>query len=252
MRDFVHASIASEFKITIDNDCKHVAGLDVQQNGNRTYTLRQDGASVDLFDGHVPNWRDLDPYSLPETPMSSVSRMAPLTAAQQARSDILCSAKEIKDVQSQLGSINWLTLTQPDLLFGYKAKAPTATKATAPDQDEIMRISIMLYMIRMFKIDDLGLTIGGTLGVQLYATVDTSFACHPDMKSHTGGTIHHLGPQYGAFSAFSKSSPSRRIQLLPLKPEAWEGTDMITARRVLPLRFYLEELLFILSSSQAG
>ena len=61
---------------------------------------------------------------------------------------------------------------------------------------------IMLYMVRMFKLDNLGLTIGGTLGAQLYATVDTSFACHPDMKSHTGGTIH-LGPQYGAFSAFS-------------------------------------------------
>jgi len=236
MRDFVHASIASEFKITIDNDCKHVAGLDVQQNGNRTYTLRQDGASVDLFDGHVPNWRDLYPFSLPETPMSSVSRMAPLTAAQQARSEILCSPKEIKDVQSQLGSINWLTLTQPDLLFSYKAKAPTATKATAHDQDEIMRI--MLYMIRMFKIDNLGLTVGGTLGVQLYATVDTSFACHPDMKSHTGGTIH-LGPQYGAFSAFSEK---QSIQTDSTPASEGVGGHMIS-RRVLPLRYYLEELL---------
>jgi hypothetical protein len=236
MRDSVHASIASEFKITIDNDCKHVAGLDVQQNGNGTYTLRQDGASVDLFDGHVPNWRDLDPYSLPETPMSSVSRMAPPTAAQQARSDIPCSAKEINDVQSQLGSINWLTLTQPKLVFSYMAKAPTATKATAHDQDEIMRI--MLYMVRMFKIDNLGLTIGGTLGVQLYATVDTSFACHPDMKSHTGGTIH-LGPQYGAFSAFSEK---QSIQTDSTPASEGVGGHMIS-RRVLPLRFYLEELL---------
>jgi hypothetical protein len=87
-------------------------------------------------------------------------------------------------------------------------------------------------------IDNLGLTVGGTLGVQLYATVDTSFACHPDMKSHTGGTIH-LGPQYGAFSAFSEK---QSIQTDSTPASEGVGGHMIS-RRVLPLRFYLEELL---------
>ena len=31
MRDFVHKSIGDNFKITIDLECKHIAGLDVQQ-----------------------------------------------------------------------------------------------------------------------------------------------------------------------------------------------------------------------------
>ena len=37
MREFVHASIGTAFEITIDNEVKHVAGLDIQQNDNNTY-----------------------------------------------------------------------------------------------------------------------------------------------------------------------------------------------------------------------
>ena len=46
MREFVHAQISAVFDITIDNEVKHVAGLDVEQNGNGTFTLRQDGHCV--------------------------------------------------------------------------------------------------------------------------------------------------------------------------------------------------------------
>jgi hypothetical protein len=56
-RQFVHASIGEAFDITIDNDVKHVAGLDDQVNNNNTYTLRQGGHCVDLFDSWVPKLR---------------------------------------------------------------------------------------------------------------------------------------------------------------------------------------------------
>ena len=82
MRDFVHATLAADFKMTFELVVKHVAGLDVQENYNGTTTLRQDGGCEDLFDSWQPDWRTIPREQLPKTPMSSVSRLAPLSPAQ--------------------------------------------------------------------------------------------------------------------------------------------------------------------------
>jgi hypothetical protein len=202
MRDFVHNLIGSEFKIVIDNECKHIAGLDIQQNSNNSTTLRQDGACENLFDTWFPEWKTVDPISLPSTPMSSTSRAAPLSPPQQLAANILLPPEDITKIQSQLGSLNWLTHTWPDILFAYKEKAPCATRASQHDANEILRI--IKYMVRMYRTNNYGLTIGGSLGVQLLGTVDTSYACRPDLKSISGGTIH-MGPEFGSFYSFSSS-----------------------------------------------
>jgi hypothetical protein len=235
MREFVHASIGETFDITIDNEVKHVAGLDVEQNGNNTYTLRQDGHCVDLFDSWVPEWRDIPLEDLPDTPMSATSRTVPLSHAQQARANVKCTPDQINDVQSQLGSLNWLTHTWPDILFPYKIKSSIATKATKHDMVELQRI--MRFMVKMYRTDDYGLTIGGSVGVQLFGTVDTAFACHEDLKSHTGGTVH-MGPQYGSFLTFCSK------QTLPTDSStSAEGIGShMHAKVFLPLRFYLSDL----------
>jgi hypothetical protein len=235
MRDYVHASIGGTFEITIDNEVKHVAGLDVQQNDNNTYTLRQDGHCVDLFDSWVPDWRDIPLEDLPDTPMSATSRTAPLSHAQQARANVKCTPDQINDVQSQLGSLNWLTHTWPDILYSFKIKSSIATKATKHDMVELQRI--MRFMVKMYRTNDYGLTIGGSVGVQLFGTVDTAFACHEDFKSHTGGTIH-MGPQYGSFLTFSSK------QTLPTDSStSAEGIGShMHAKVFLPLRFYLSDL----------
>ena len=237
MRDFVHRLIGSSFKITIDNDCKHIAGLDVQRNNDGSFTLRQNGACEDLFDAWLPEWRSIPLDSLPLTPMSITSRAAPLSPPQQLAADSPCSPKEIHDVQSQLGSINWLTHTWPDVLFAYKEKAPCAARANHLDVSEISRI--IKFMAHMYRTDNYGLTVGGTLGVQLLGTVDTSYASSKDLKSHTGGTIH-MGPQFGSFSTFS----SKQTIMADSSTSA-EGIGChMLAKTLLPLRFYLAELSF--------
>ena len=128
--------------------------------------------------------------SLPSTLMSITSRAAPLSPPQQLAANKPCSPKEIHDVQSQLGSINWLTHTWPDVLFAYKEKAPCAARANHLDISEISRI--IKFMAHMYRTDNYGLTVGGTLGVQLLSTVYTSYASSKDLKSHTCGTIHML------------------------------------------------------------
>ena len=172
--------------------------------------------------------------------MSSTSRMAELTPKQAARAAILCSPEQITAMQSQLGSIDWISLTWPDLLFPFKAKAPCATKANMHDVDEMSRI--LQYMVRMYRSDNLGLTVGSSTGVQLYSTVDSSHACYPDMKGHTGGTTH-LGPQYGSVSSFSE-----KISIATDSTAATEGVGgHLMTRRVIPIRCYLEELLHLQS-----
>jgi hypothetical protein len=235
MRDFVHSSIGSQFKITIDLECKHIAGIDVQKNSNFTYTLRQNGACEDLFDSWIPNWRSLDINTLPRTPMSSTSRAAPLSPAAQLSANKICSPQEVNDLQSQLGLLNWLTHTWPDILFAYKEKSICAAHANHHDAYEISRI--IKYMVNMYRTNNFGLTVGGTLGVHLLATVDTAFAPNIDLKSHTGGTIH-MGPQYGSFSSFS----SRQTIMADSSTSA-EGVGChMLAKILLPLRFYLAEL----------
>jgi hypothetical protein len=131
--------------------------------------------------------------------------------------------------------LNWLTHTWPDILFAYKAKAPTATKATMHDVSEILRI--IRFMVKMYRTNDYGLTIGGTLGVQLFGTVDTAFACHSDLKSHTGGTVH-MGPQFGSFLTFSAKQT-----MMTDSSTSSEGIGAhMHAKVFLPLRFYLSDL----------
>jgi hypothetical protein len=49
----------------------------------------------------------------------------------------------------------------------------------------------------------LGLRLHSGEGVVLYATVDASYACHSDLKSHTGCTLH-LGRNSGSVFSLSK------------------------------------------------
>ena len=235
MREFVHAQISAVFDITIDNEVKHVAGLDVEQNGNGTFTLRQDGHCVDFFDSWAPGWRDYRIEDLPDTPMLCASREASLSVAQQARANVIGNAEQIQETQSKLGSLNWLTHTWPDILFAYKEKSSCATKVNMHDIDEIQRI--IRFMIKMYRTNDYGLTVGGTLGVQLVGTVDTSYA--HDKKSCTGGTIH-MGPQFGSFITFSAKQP-----FVVDSSTSAEGIGSHMHNKIfLPLRFYMADLFF--------
>ena len=126
-----------------------------------------------------------------------------LSVAQQARVNIIDNAEQIRETQSKLGSLSWLTHIWPDILFSYstKEKSSCATKVNMHGIDEIQRI--IYFMVKMYRPNDYGLTVGDTLGVQLVGTVDTSYV--HDKKSCTGGTIH-MGPQYGSFITFPQSN----------------------------------------------
>ena len=61
----------------------------------------------------------------------------------------------------------------------------------------------------------LGLCLHSGEGIVLYATVDASYACHADMKSHTGCTLH-IGRHSASILSLSKSKqlqPNRQLSL---------------------------------------
>jgi len=96
------------------------------------------------------------------------------------------SAALIKLYMQKIGSVLYLAMhTRPDILYAVVSlsrhcKAPTAVHMCAVDR-------VLDYLACT---PTLGLTLHGSEGVVLYATTDAAYACHQDLKSHTGCTLH--------------------------------------------------------------
>ena len=85
--------------------------------------------------------------------------------------------------------------------------------------------------------DEDGLWVGGTEGVNIIATTDTSYHGFPDLKSGTGGTIHMSHSTGSIMSMHEKQSITADSAM------AAEGVGgHLHARRVLPLRYFCAEL----------
>ena len=98
-----------------------------------------------------------------------------------------------------IGSLLYLAnQTRPDILFAVCAMARKSKSPTDQDRQAVVRI---LQYIAGTK--TLGLRLHSGEGIVLYATVDASYACHPDLKSHTGCTLH-LGRHSGSVNSLSK------------------------------------------------
>ena len=109
------------------------------------------------------------------------------------------SAEGITDYQSRVGSLLYLAInTRPDILY---AMSMLSRKTKAPSLYDLSCVNrVLLYVIGT---RDLALKFHSDEGVKLYATVDASYACHPDFKSHSGCTLH-IGRSSGTFHALSK------------------------------------------------
>ena len=94
--------------------------------------------------------------------------------------------------------MSWVTShTRPDALFANNMVARYPIQPTQYDMKRALRVAH--YLIGTM---DLRLCIGGMGGVQMFATVDTSYATHADLKSHSMWTLH-LGTG-GAFISRTK------------------------------------------------
>jgi hypothetical protein len=237
MEAHVHAIIQSKYKITVQPVLTHIAGIElIRDRPLRKITLNQNGKCEDLFDTSFPTWRDMVSADLPLTPMKEGNRSLPLTTSELLRQAIPCSSLETTTYRSKEGQMNWLTFTWPDILFAQRDKACQQAAPTLHDMDEVNRI--ILYMIRMYQTNNPGLTIGGTQGVQLIMTVDSSYnTSRADGHGQTGVTMH-MGTEYGAFHAATVHQP-----IVTDSSTASEGVGAhIGVRLALPKRYFFNEL----------
>jgi len=99
-------------------------------------------------------------------------------------------------------------------------------------------IDRVFHYVRNTK--ELGLTLHSGEGVVLYATVDASYACHKDLKSHTGCTLH-IGRESASIMTLTKKQS--------ITADSSTVSEYIAAhlaaKQIMWARNFLEELGFL-------
>jgi hypothetical protein len=94
-------------------------------------------------------------------------------------------AAELESFHSQVAKLLYLAKrVRPDLLTAVAFLTTRVQCATVQDSEKLRRVLKYLNAT-----PELGVVLEGDKGLQLLAYVDSSFAVHPSMKSHTGGVI---------------------------------------------------------------
>jgi hypothetical protein len=133
-----------------------------------------------------------------EFPSNPTTPMLTVTAASTVAS-LFLGKRDITEYQGIIGSLMYLaSQTRPDILYAVCAHARFSKSPTESDREGAVRI---LHYVN--NTPDLGLKLYSGEGIVLYATVDASYACHTDLKSHTGCTLH-LGRTSGSIFSLSK------------------------------------------------
>ena len=133
----------------------------------KTATLRQEAAIVDLLNSCYPEWESVGLETLPKVPL-------PPPPAQLGKKDRLLitdmlEGKEITEYQSRVGQLNWITNTVHKIMPAQRLKAKRNANPTAFDMKQVNHI--IRHVAYLQRTGDHGMTIGGSNGVSLLATV---------------------------------------------------------------------------------
>jgi len=186
---YVKNKLSEVYEITEDPEMKFYLGYNIKRDREkREMTLDQNGYIMDFIERYkIPT---SGPF--PTTPMEYLSQ-------ENKEQGNLLNEKEKTMFQSKVGTLLYLAImTRPDILYATsimttKTKQPTSTDLKAVDR-------ILLYVSGT---KEKSLKLASTNGVTLHATVDASYACHEDFKSHSGCTVH-VGNLSGSLLTKSK------------------------------------------------
>jgi hypothetical protein len=174
-----------------ETDMSNYLGMHiVRDRPGRSIKLLQTGYVDSLVLKYGPELQEYP--STPSTPMLPVPGTSPPLSP-------LLGKKDITEYQGMVGSLMYLaSQTRPDILYAVCAHARFSRTPTVDNRKGVIRILSYISCTR-----DLGLKLFSGEGIVLYATVDASYACHTDLKSHTGCTLH-LGRNSGSVFSLSK------------------------------------------------
>ncbi len=187
--DYIKLKLSETYTLTVNNDMSYYLGFHIIRNRHeRSIILSQRGyIDVVLDRFHIP-----DNITYPSTPME-------YSKSNDNTTPILLLPHQVSDYQSRVGSLLYLAImTRPDILY---AVSSLSRIAVTPTNLDLLAINRVLLYVAGTK--EKGLKLCSDDGVTLYATVDASYACHADFKSHSGCTLH-IGRHSGALIALSK------------------------------------------------
>jgi hypothetical protein len=181
LKEWVLTELEKHYTITTRDPIESFVGLHITRDHvKHTATLTQPK--------HI-NGMEIK-YPLTPGAKHPVTPMLPLSPVMSMNDKSLLAIpltpSRITDFQQILGDISWIAhKTRPDVLFSLNTLARKVNRATELDYKYADRIVQYIIGTR-----HLGLTLGSKKGAHLIATVDTSYATHADMKSHSSWDIH--------------------------------------------------------------
>jgi hypothetical protein len=181
IKAYVLAELGKVYTLTHKDPLTNFVGMHLERDrANRTIKLSQPKF---LNEMKVK-------YPLPEGDICPTTPMAAITTSLSKQDRHLqqqyLTPAETKDLQTCLGDALWVTShTRPDGIYATNIASRYGTRPTAYHLKVAFRI--LYYLIGTAH---LTLNIGGPGGLRMFATVDTSYAMHNDLKSHSCWTLH--------------------------------------------------------------
>ena len=191
IKQYVLDQIAEHYVITTKDPLQNFVGMHFTRDRTaRTITIKQ----PQFLSSMAAKYPLPEDASFPDTPMAVLSPF--LSVSDDALSQQPLDALRLTEYQSLVGDISWVGFhTRPDVLFALNVVSRRSLHPSELDWKVALRIAH--YLIGT---NHLGIVLGGPLGIHLIATVDSSYATHDDMKSHSSWSVH-MG---GAFITKSK------------------------------------------------
>lgn len=226
----VLAALQGLYTMKITDPATVVLGLELASRDfdRHTLMLRQRGSIDSLLSEHIPDWlvRDIDTFAMIPAPPPR-----DLSARDLGLSNVPCSIAEKALYQRIFGQLQWITHTAPDFIPAVHDRSYHLQQPSHLDLARLHQIVSCLARIR--RLDKDGLTLGGSEGVKVLATVDTSYGS----PSVTGITTH-MATNTGSITSISKRQPFATDSAM-----ASEGVGgHFGAKRVMGLRYFLGEL----------
>ncbi len=228
--DQFNNDISKTFELSINNPLSTYLGMSITRNQDaKTISLSQPGYISEL----LAKYPHLSKGIHPNTPMTCHPYKSKINTTEIS----LLSPLLTTEYMSKVGSLMYLAVhTRPDIAFAIGQCARHMQHPTIADMTAVDRIISYIAGTK-----DLSLTFHGDDGsINLLATVDASFACHEDRKSHYGITLH-LSPKDASFHTISK-----KAQCVALSSTEAEYLALCEASKLVAWgRQFLNELGFI-------
>jgi hypothetical protein len=232
----VKDGLKETYEITEIKDMNQYLGMRIERDRpNKTITLYQDGYIESIIDKY--NILKHDGTKYPSTPMLMIDeqRLDSISNSKEISTNLKLTGEEITLYKSKTGSLTYLAKnTRPDIL--YAVNSLSQHQQTPSSKDMIAADRVLSYIAGTREI---GLRLHSGEGIILYATVDASYGCHLDMKSHTGCTMH-IGRNSGSFASYSGKQS--------ITADSSTVAEWIAAHRaakfVMGFRIFLKELGF--------